>query len=152
MKIIVHQINFSAFTQLNIGLQVGLFHGGKSLCEAKRTDDLKVTVVGDQCECDINVSFEFDMLMCNIPKNVKLCFVVYEVNKSYKGGKFKKSKEANKVRNALLQNKFSQNFFVGSFIQPYSLGEHYTLRFQGSIEDRSSDIVHVDLRRRKFWR
>nr|UIB01655.1 phosphatidylinositol-4,5-bisphosphate 3-kinase catalytic subunit alpha/beta/delta [Propylea japonica] len=24
-----------------VGLQVGLFHGGKSLCEAKRTDDLK---------------------------------------------------------------------------------------------------------------
>ncbi|XP_044753388.1 phosphatidylinositol 4,5-bisphosphate 3-kinase catalytic subunit delta isoform isoform X2 [Coccinella septempunctata] len=83
-------------SELYIGLQVGLFHGGKSLCEAKRTEDLKVTVVGDQCECDINVSFEFDMLMCNIPKNVKLCFVVYEVNKSYKGGKFKKSKEANK--------------------------------------------------------
>ncbi|KAL3270242.1 hypothetical protein HHI36_009298 [Cryptolaemus montrouzieri] len=83
-------------SELYVGVQVGLFHGGKSLCEAKRTDDLRVNIAGDQCECDINVSFEFDMLICNIPKNVKLCFVVYEVNKSYRGGKFKKSKEANK--------------------------------------------------------
>ncbi|KAK9873151.1 hypothetical protein WA026_021384 [Henosepilachna vigintioctopunctata] len=83
-------------SELFVGIQVGLFHGGKSLCEAKRTEDLKVNITGDQCECDIDVSFEFDMLLCNIPKNVKLCFVVYEVNKSYRGGKFKKSKEANR--------------------------------------------------------
>lgn len=89
-------LDIRKYPDLYVGVQVGLFHGGKSLCESKRTDEIKVSLNGDQCECDIDTSFEFDILMCNVPKNVKICFVVYEVIRMNRGVKLKRLKDGSR--------------------------------------------------------
>lgn len=52
----------------------------------------------DKCECRMDNELVFDIDVCNIPRNAKLCFVVYEINKYAKGTKTKKAKDAGKVK------------------------------------------------------
>lgn len=78
-----------------IGIQAGIFHGGKSLCQPKRALDY---AMDEKCECRVNTELVFDIDVCNIPRNAKLCFVVYEVNKYAKGTKTKKMKDMAKVK------------------------------------------------------
>ncbi|KAG5883732.1 hypothetical protein JTB14_024233 [Gonioctena quinquepunctata] len=89
----VSKLNCDPKKAPEIGIQAGLFHGGKSLCQPKRTIDC---TIDDKCECKINAELVFDIQVCNIPRNAKLCFVVYEVNKYSKGTKTKKTKESTK--------------------------------------------------------
>lgn len=78
---------------------MGLFHGGKSLCQTQKSSEKAVT---EKCECLVDESLNFDIKVCNIPRSAKLCFVVYEVTKSGKGGKTRRIKESsNKVNVAL---------------------------------------------------
>lgn len=84
---------FVCFEQ--IGVQVGLFHGGKILCQPQKTSDKMIT---EKLECNIDETLIFDIQVCNIPRCAKICFVVYEVTKNSKGGKVRKMKESlNKV-------------------------------------------------------
>lgn len=46
------------------------------------------------CECQFDDKLVFDIKVCNIPRNAKLCFVVYEINKYAKNSKTKKFKES----------------------------------------------------------
>ncbi|XP_050305092.1 phosphatidylinositol 4,5-bisphosphate 3-kinase catalytic subunit delta isoform [Anthonomus grandis grandis] len=73
-----------------IGIQMGLFHGGKPLCQPVKTDEVPLN---DGCTVDFDVTLDFDIQVCNVPRNAKLCFVVYEVNKCYKGTKPRKPKD-----------------------------------------------------------
>lgn len=56
----------------------------------------------EKCECRVNTELVFDIKVCNIPRNAKLCFVVYEVNKFTKGTKTRKTKDMTKVREKLI--------------------------------------------------
>lgn len=90
-----------------MGIQAGIFHGGKSLCQPRRSLDY---AIDEKCECRINTELVFDIEVCNIPRNAKLCFVVYEVNKYAKGTKTKKTKDITKVR-YLYGSRFQKQLF-----------------------------------------
>ncbi|KAJ8946954.1 hypothetical protein NQ314_008755 [Rhamnusium bicolor] len=89
----VSKLNCDTRKASEIGIQAGLFHGGKSLCEPQKTFD---KTFDDKCECNLGVKLNFNIAVCNIPRNAKLCFVVYEINRYAKGTKSKKLKESSK--------------------------------------------------------
>lgn len=68
---------------VEIVLQAGLFYGGKSLCESQKTKERIVNAAGN-CEWDDEI-LSFDICICDIPHNARLCFVLYEISKSSKG-------------------------------------------------------------------
>lgn len=70
-------------------IQVGLFHGGKPLCQAVRTEEQAVSERG---EVALDATVEFDIQVCNVPRNAKLCFALCEVNRA-KSRKPKEPKE-----------------------------------------------------------
>nr|XP_022907614.1 phosphatidylinositol 4,5-bisphosphate 3-kinase catalytic subunit delta isoform [Onthophagus taurus]XP_022907621.1 phosphatidylinositol 4,5-bisphosphate 3-kinase catalytic subunit delta isoform [Onthophagus taurus] len=72
------RINCDVKRNIEIGVQARIFHGGKSLCEAQKIPE---HVIEDHCEFEINKTLDFKIEVCNIPKNAKLCFVVYETTK-----------------------------------------------------------------------
>lgn len=74
-----------------IGIQVSIFHGGKSLCEPQKISE---KTIEDKTQFEIYETLEFNIEVCNVPKNAKLCFVVYEVSRNSKSNKTKKSKES----------------------------------------------------------
>uniref|UniRef100_A0A1Y1N7Q3 PI3K-RBD domain-containing protein n=1 Tax=Photinus pyralis TaxID=7054 RepID=A0A1Y1N7Q3_PHOPY len=84
-------LNCDTKRNVEIGVQVGLFHGGKSLCQPQKTSEKLVT---EKCECLLNETLKFDIKVCNIPRNAKLCVVVYEVTKNSKGNKTKRIRES----------------------------------------------------------
>ncbi|KAI4460968.1 phosphatidylinositol kinase [Holotrichia oblita] len=84
-------INCDTKRNVEIGIQVSIFHGGKSLCEPQKIVERTLEDTG---QFDIDKTLEFNIEVCNIPKNAKLCFVVYEVNRNSKSNKTKKLKES----------------------------------------------------------
>ncbi|CAH0555330.1 unnamed protein product [Brassicogethes aeneus] len=89
----VSRLNCDPKKVSEVGIQVGLFHGGKSLCQPQKTDDRQIN---ESFETTFHQELVFDIDVCNIPRNAKLCFVVYEVNKYSKGTKNRKIKESAK--------------------------------------------------------
>lgn len=75
-----------------IGLQAGLFYGGKLLCETQKA---KERVVNPDGSCDWEETLRFDIKICDIPHNARLCFVLYEVSKT-KGMKSRKHTKESK--------------------------------------------------------
>lgn len=73
------------FTQ--IGLQAGLFHGGKSLCESQKTKEI---IVSSDGSCEWEETLKFDIKVRDIPRMARLCFVLYEISKTAKGLKSRK--------------------------------------------------------------
>ena len=73
-----------------IGVLAGLFHGGKALCERQKITERPV----EDNNFTINETLTFNIQVCNIPKSAKLCFVLYEVNRSTKTMRTRKSKES----------------------------------------------------------
>lgn len=70
------------------GVLVGLFHGGKSLCELKLT----------QSRCtELNETITLDLAVLNVPRMARLCMVIYETVKTNRAGstKVKRMKESN---------------------------------------------------------
>ncbi|KAK0174893.1 hypothetical protein PV327_010608 [Microctonus hyperodae] len=67
---------------VEIGLQAGLFHGGKSLCESQKTKEIVVNADGS---CEWDEQLRFDISVRDIPRNARLCFVLYEISKTSKG-------------------------------------------------------------------
>ncbi|KAJ3643840.1 hypothetical protein Zmor_026526 [Zophobas morio] len=87
---IVSGINCDLRKTNEIGIQAGLFHGGKPLCERLKAS---IQPINDKNESLFNETLVFDILVCNIPRNAKLCFCIYEVPKSSKLVRSKKGKE-----------------------------------------------------------
>lgn len=82
---------YHLFLYFQIGIQAGLFHGGKILCQPQKISE---KLISEKPECGIDERLVFDIQVCNIPRCAKLCFVVYEVTKNSKGGKVRKIKES----------------------------------------------------------
>ncbi|EFN66382.1 Phosphatidylinositol-4,5-bisphosphate 3-kinase catalytic subunit beta isoform [Camponotus floridanus] len=72
---------------VEIGLQAGLFHGGKSLCESQKTKEI---IVNSDGSCEWEESLKFDIKVRDIPRMARLCFVLYEISKTAKGLKSRK--------------------------------------------------------------
>lgn len=70
-----------------IGLQAGLFHGGKSLCESQKTKEI---IVSSDGSCEWEETLKFDIKVSDIPRMARLCFVLYEISKTAKGLKSRK--------------------------------------------------------------
>lgn len=81
------------------GVLLGLFHGGKSLCEPKLTQNRKMP---NGCT-EFNEAITLDLAVLNVPRMARLCMVVYETVKTNKGGgmKVKRMKESNIYLNPL---------------------------------------------------
>lgn len=64
----------------DIGIQIGLFHGGKSLCQSKKTTEVPIKFDGT---ASWDETLVFDINVKNIPRAARLCIVVYETSKNY---------------------------------------------------------------------
>ncbi|XP_046389933.1 phosphatidylinositol 4,5-bisphosphate 3-kinase catalytic subunit delta isoform [Ischnura elegans] len=67
----------------------GIFHGGKSLCETRKT--CEISVVDGSCQW--NEDLVFDLSVRNIPRAARLCLVVYEMSRSAKKMKSRRVQE-----------------------------------------------------------
>lgn len=86
---------------VEVGIQVGIFHGGKSLCEPQKTNT--ISLLPDGC-ANWDQVLKFDLMVYNVPRMARLCLVVYEITKSPKsstgtGGTKKGQIKANKYIN-----------------------------------------------------
>lgn len=81
------------------GVQVGLFHGGKSLCQPLFSQTREMISGGTE----FNETITFDLMVMNVPRMARLCLVVYETVKTNKGSstKARKVKESNVFTNPL---------------------------------------------------
>lgn len=95
---------------LQVGVQAGLFHGGKSLAEPQKTSEKTVSKDG---ECEWEEDLQFDILVCDIPRMARLCLVVYESSKTAKGAKFRRAKDSKQVK---MQLKIIFRVFVCNFL------------------------------------
>lgn len=86
LQITIHGIkglNCDMNKAVEVGIQVGLFHGGKSLCEPQKTSS--VSLLTDGC-ANWDEVLKFDIMVYNVPRMARLCLVVYEVAKTSKSG------------------------------------------------------------------
>ncbi|XP_059475620.1 phosphatidylinositol 4,5-bisphosphate 3-kinase catalytic subunit beta isoform [Neocloeon triangulifer] len=68
-----------------VGVRVGIFHGGKPMCDQKSTPEKMVNVEEDVCTCQWEEEpLEFDITVADIPRMARLCFVVYERSRNAK--------------------------------------------------------------------
>ncbi|XP_039747137.1 phosphatidylinositol 4,5-bisphosphate 3-kinase catalytic subunit delta isoform [Pararge aegeria] len=80
-------LNVDPGRPVEVVCQAGIYHGGKPLCEPRKT---RVAVVTMEGEAQWNVILQFPIKVCNVPRMARLCFVIYEVSKAknkWKGNK-----------------------------------------------------------------
>lgn len=78
----VHEIRgLNVESDKELGVQLGLFHGGKSLCKTERTR----TVTVNSGAATWNETILFDINVSNVPRMARLCLVVYENMRTAKG-------------------------------------------------------------------
>lgn len=85
LQICIHAIkglNCDTNKAVEVGIQAGLFHGGKSLCEPQKTAPIPLPT--DGCATWEEV-LKFDIMVYNVPRMARLCLVVYEIVKNSKG-------------------------------------------------------------------
>lgn len=93
---IIRDLNIADDNRYNeIGVQVGLYHGGKALCEPQRTTEKALT---SQRTVNWDEDLNFNINVMNLPRMTRLCFVVYETvkNAKYSGTKTRRLKDTNK--------------------------------------------------------
>jgi phosphatidylinositol-4,5-bisphosphate 3-kinase len=73
-----------------VAVAAGLFHGGKPLCATQRTSERQVAADASKCEWEEDLIFNIQV--CDVPRNARLCLVVYEVSKVARGSKHRKMK------------------------------------------------------------
>lgn len=86
LQICIHAIkglNCDTNKAVEVGVQVGLFHGGKSLCEPQKTTTIPLPIDGCPTWEEVLI---FDIMVYNVPRMARLCLVVYEIVKNTKGG------------------------------------------------------------------
>lgn len=72
-----------------IGIQLGLFHGGKSLCTPVKTE--LVALTHGCAYWDENIVFDIDVQ--NVPRMARLCLVIYEYMRTAKGPRTRRTKD-----------------------------------------------------------
>ena len=73
----------------DVGIQAGIFHGGRSLCEPIKTSAKRCAEGG---ECTWNEDLTFGLKVRDLPRTARLCLVVYAISKIPKGGAGKSSR------------------------------------------------------------
>ncbi|KAJ9596012.1 hypothetical protein L9F63_012745, partial [Diploptera punctata] len=120
-----------------VGVQAGLFHGGKSLCETQKTTEKQVSKDGS-CEWEEDLTFDLDV--CNIPRMARLCLVVYEISKSAKGMKSRKVKDQ---KQELYINPLSWvNTTVYDFKNQLKTGAMTLYMWTYAEDVQTEDIIH----------
>lgn len=78
-KVTVHALmNVNTDGTGDFGVVVGLFHGGKSLCQSRNTSDQTVGCT------EFHETIVLDLAVMNVPRMARLCMVVYERSKNKK--------------------------------------------------------------------
>lgn len=102
LQITIQEIKGLNCDMNEVGIQVGLFHGGKSLCAPQKTS--QISHVTDGCAVWDEV-LKFDIMVHNVPRMARLCLVVYEVSKNSKGG----NASGGTARRRVKDNKYNSN-------------------------------------------
>lgn len=89
----ISKLNVETNKTVEIGIQAGLFHGGKSLCEKQKTSE---KFVKDSGSADWFQVLKFDINVQNIPRMARLCLVVYETAKNAKHIRARRLKDSQK--------------------------------------------------------
>lgn len=89
----ISKLNCDVTRTVEVGIEAGLFHGGKALCECVRTSEKVI----DNGDCTWNEELVFDVSIADIPRMARLCLVVYEVSKTSKGLRTRRIKESKQV-------------------------------------------------------
>ncbi|KAJ1528067.1 hypothetical protein ONE63_007985 [Megalurothrips usitatus] len=86
----ISRLNCNVNRPVEVVVQAGLFHGGKSLCEPQKTREKHV----EDSVAKFDEFLYFDILVSNIPRMARLCLVVYEISKSSKGVRSRRLKDS----------------------------------------------------------
>lgn len=118
------------------GVLVGLFHGGKSLCQPKFTQNRKMPNGGTE----FNEPITLDLAVSNVPRMARLCLVVYETVKTNKGGgmKVKRVKESNIYMNPL----YWVNTTVFDYKNQLKTGATTLYPWPYAEDSSSEDLLH----------
>ncbi|CAG9803397.1 unnamed protein product [Chironomus riparius] len=93
----IYNLNIDANKTVEIGIQAGIFHGGKSLCEKQNTEAKKaIENENNKAFAEWNETLKFDLKVCNIPRMARLCLVVYEVARNAKHVRARRLKDTQK--------------------------------------------------------
>lgn len=93
----LNNLTIDANKSMEIGIQAGLFQGGKSLCEKQCTSECKITGnENNKASVEFNEPLKFDIVVSNIPRMTRLCLVIYEVVKNTKHARTRRLKHAQK--------------------------------------------------------
>lgn len=89
-------LTYDSNRTMEVGIQVGLFHGGKSLCEKQKTTEISIQTNSGTGQW--NEILNFDIMVSNVPRMARLCLVVFETVKSSKssGLRARRLKDSNK--------------------------------------------------------
>lgn len=93
----LNNLTVDANKTMEIGIQAGLFHGGKSLCEKQCTVEVKM--IGNdnnKASVEFDETLKFDIKVSNVPRMTRLCLVIYEVVKNIKHARTRRLKHAQK--------------------------------------------------------
>lgn len=77
----IADLNCDANRNVEVGIQLGLFHGGKSLCKPIKTQLVSL----HKGRATWNESIVFDINVKNVPRMARLCLVIYENVRTAKG-------------------------------------------------------------------
>jgi phosphatidylinositol-4,5-bisphosphate 3-kinase catalytic subunit alpha/beta/delta len=89
----IRNVNVFINKSMDVGIQVGLYHGGKSLCEKQKT---KEKTVNDKGIVDFFQTLNFDIKLQNIPRMARICLVLYEKAKNQKHMRSRRIKDSQK--------------------------------------------------------
>lgn len=123
---------------VEVAIQVGLFHGGKSLCEPQKTTEVSLSADG---YAEWNEVLKFDIMVYNVPRMARLCLVVYEIVKSSKsGGGRRKMKDTNKY---LFNNPLAWvNTTVFDYKNQLKTGAMTLYTWTYAEDSQSDDMLH----------
>ena len=89
----LNKLNVDTNKTVEIGIQAGIFHGGRSLCEKKSSVE---RMVKDTGSAEWQQILKFDISVQNIPRMARLCLVIYETAKNAKHVRARRLKDSQK--------------------------------------------------------
>lgn len=133
----LNNLTFDVNKTAEIGIQAGLFHGGKSLCEKQCTTECKV-VGNDPAEW--NDQLTFDIKVSNIPRMTRLCLVIYEVTKNIKHGRTRRLKGTQK--DLSIQPLFWVNTTLFDYKNQFKNGGQTLYTWTYTEDSDSDELLH----------